>query len=227
MDHEKRDAKSLNKLAIEGGENSCYFHALLKRKGREYSVNSLICDGVWTDDQTVIKDVIYNHFCNRFKEPHVDRPKFRSSLFRRIHESDALLLESSISMDELKQAACRRGIFAGLSLANDGANLLLLQYAYDTLLFGKWSRLNVKHLVKILGWFQNASGLKVNPSKSILYGIRVELCEVINVASSISCSHDSLPFSYLGIPVGKIRAPSNVLKMLEAKKEEILLGFKG
>ncbi|GKD91048.1 RNA-directed DNA polymerase, eukaryota, reverse transcriptase zinc-binding domain protein [Tanacetum coccineum] len=39
-----------------------------------------------------------------FKEPRVDRPKFRISLFWRIHESDALLLESSISMDELKWA---------------------------------------------------------------------------------------------------------------------------
>ena len=34
----------------------------------------------------------------------MDRPKFRSSLFRRIHEADAFLLESSLSMDELKQA---------------------------------------------------------------------------------------------------------------------------
>ena len=34
----------------------------------------------------------------------MDRPKFRTSLFRRIHEADAFLLESSLSMDELKQA---------------------------------------------------------------------------------------------------------------------------
>ncbi|PWA91209.1 RNA-directed DNA polymerase, eukaryota, Reverse transcriptase zinc-binding domain protein [Artemisia annua] len=68
--------------------------------------------------------------------------------------------------------ACRRGIFVGLSLVNDGAN------------------------------YCNCS-LKVNPSKSILYGIGVELCEVIDVASSINCSHDSLPFSYLSLLVGK------------------------
>ncbi|GKF79392.1 hypothetical protein Tco_0234960 [Tanacetum coccineum] len=96
--------KSRIKWAIEGDENSRFFHALLKSKGRKNSVNGLICDGVWTDDPAVIKEAIYNHFWNRFKEPRVDRPKFCSSLFRRIHESDALLLESSISMEELKRA---------------------------------------------------------------------------------------------------------------------------
>ncbi|GJR96304.1 putative RNA-directed DNA polymerase, eukaryota, reverse transcriptase zinc-binding domain protein [Tanacetum coccineum] len=100
MDQEERDAmkqKSCIKWAIEGDENSRFFHALLKCKGRKKLVNGLICDGVLTDDPTVIKEAIYNHFCNRFKEPRVDRPKF-------IHESDALLLESSISMEELKRA---------------------------------------------------------------------------------------------------------------------------
>ncbi|GKA57899.1 putative RNA-directed DNA polymerase [Tanacetum coccineum] len=98
--------------------------------------------------------------------------------------------------------ACGRGIFAGLSLANDGANLSLLQYADDALIFGKWSRLNVKNLVRILGWYQDASGLKVNLSKSRL-GIGVYLSEVIDVANSVNCSHDNLPFCYLGLPVGK------------------------
>ncbi|GKE34477.1 arginine repressor C-terminal-like domain-containing protein [Tanacetum coccineum] len=97
--------------------------------------------------------------------------------------------------------ACGRGIFAGLSLANDGANLSLLQYADDALFFGKWSRLNVKNLVRILGWFQDASGLKVNLSKSRLYGIGVDLSEVIDVANSVNCSHGNLPFCYLGLPV--------------------------
>ncbi|GJX55368.1 RNA-directed DNA polymerase, eukaryota, reverse transcriptase zinc-binding domain protein [Tanacetum coccineum] len=96
--------------------------------------------------------------------------------------------------------ACGRGIFSGLSLANDVANLSLLQYADDALIFSKWSRLNVKNLVRILGWYQDASGLKVNLSKSRLYGIGVDLSEVIDVANSVNCSHDNLPFCYLGLP---------------------------
>ncbi|GKA25645.1 RNA-directed DNA polymerase, eukaryota, partial [Tanacetum coccineum] len=52
-------------------------------------------------------------------------------------------------------------------------------------------------------WFQDALGLKVNLSKSRLYGIGVDINEVINVANSINCQRDSIPFCYLGLPVGK------------------------
>ncbi|GJT50250.1 RNA-directed DNA polymerase, eukaryota, reverse transcriptase zinc-binding domain protein [Tanacetum coccineum] len=78
--------------------------------------------------------------------------------------------------------ACGRGIFAGLSLANDGKNLSLLQ---------------------------NASSLKFNMSKSKLYGIRVDLSDVIDVANSVNCSHGNLPFCYLGLPVGHHRLHGN------------------
>nr|GEX28087.1 RNA-directed DNA polymerase, eukaryota, reverse transcriptase zinc-binding domain protein [Tanacetum cinerariifolium] len=59
--------------------------------------------------------------------------------------------------------ACNKGIFKGLSLANDGANISLLQYADDALFM-----------------------------------------EEESIARSINYSHDSLPFSYLGLPVGKV-----------------------
>ncbi|PWA85690.1 Lipase, GDSL [Artemisia annua] len=39
--------------------------------------------------------------------------------------------------------------------------------------FCKWSAKNVKKLVRILSWFQDVSGLKVDLSKSRLYGIGV------------------------------------------------------
>ncbi|GJV79108.1 hypothetical protein Tco_1514978, partial [Tanacetum coccineum] len=46
-------------------------------------------------------------------------------------------------------------------------------------------------------------GLKVNISKSRLFGVGFDLEEVAAVASSLNCSHDSLPFMYLGLSVGK------------------------
>ncbi|PWA82201.1 hypothetical protein CTI12_AA180220 [Artemisia annua] len=50
---------------------------------------------------------------------------------------------------------------------------------------------------------KNASGLKVNISKSRIYGVGVPALEVNRVANTIKCLHDNLPFSYLGLPVGK------------------------
>ncbi|GJZ65953.1 hypothetical protein Tco_0622649 [Tanacetum coccineum] len=58
-------------------------------------------------------------------------------------------------------------------------------------------------LIHILRCFELASGLKVNIDKSRVMGVGVPTSEVISMASSIGCTHDSLPFCYLGLPVGK------------------------
>ncbi|GKC77815.1 retrotransposon protein, putative, ty1-copia subclass [Tanacetum coccineum] len=99
--------------------------------------------------------------------------------------------------------ACNKGFYKGVSLADDDTNVSLIQYADDALFFGKWSSSNAKNLILILNCFEEASGLKVNLSKSRLFGIGVDLSEVEDVASSLNCSHDSIPFLYLGLPVGK------------------------
>ncbi|GJY40280.1 arginine repressor C-terminal-like domain-containing protein [Tanacetum coccineum] len=63
--------------------------------------------------------------------------------------------------------ACSKGFFKGVSLAEGGVNISLLQYADDALFFGEWSRLNAKNLILILKCFENASGLKINLSKRV------------------------------------------------------------
>nr|GEV31293.1 RNA-directed DNA polymerase, eukaryota, reverse transcriptase zinc-binding domain protein [Tanacetum cinerariifolium] len=65
--------------------------------------------------------------------------------------------------------ACSKGLYKGVYLSNNGANISLLQYADDALFFGDWSRLNVIHLIYILKCFELASGLKVNISKSRIW----------------------------------------------------------
>ncbi|GJW09799.1 hypothetical protein Tco_1575626 [Tanacetum coccineum] len=47
------------------------------------------------------------------------------------------------------------------------------------------------------GW-----GLKVNLAKSRLISVEVSISNVGTMAASLGCSHDSLPFIYLGLPVG-------------------------
>jgi hypothetical protein len=47
-----------------------------------------------------------------------------------------------------------------------------------------------------------ASGLKINLSKSKLFGFGVDHSNVASMASAIRCQVGSSPFSYLGLPVG-------------------------
>ncbi|GJU70546.1 putative RNA-directed DNA polymerase, eukaryota, reverse transcriptase zinc-binding domain protein [Tanacetum coccineum] len=99
--------------------------------------------------------------------------------------------------------ACNKGIFKGVSLSDSGNNLSLLQYADDALFFGKWSRSNAVNLVLILKCFEEAFGLKVSLSKSRFYRVGVDRVKVEAVALSLGCSFGTLPFMYLGLPVGK------------------------
>ncbi|GKB77058.1 putative RNA-directed DNA polymerase, eukaryota, reverse transcriptase zinc-binding domain protein [Tanacetum coccineum] len=99
--------------------------------------------------------------------------------------------------------ACDKGVFKGVSLNGGETNISLLQYANDTLLFGDWSLSNIRNLIRILKCFHNASGLGVNLSKNCIYGVGVQQNEVEMFARITSCKAGSLPFIYLGLPVGK------------------------
>ncbi|GJV01122.1 putative RNA-directed DNA polymerase, eukaryota, reverse transcriptase zinc-binding domain protein [Tanacetum coccineum] len=99
--------------------------------------------------------------------------------------------------------ACNKGFYKGLFLADNNTNISLLQYADDTLFFGDWSNLNAKHLIHILKCFELSSGLKVNISKSRLVGIGVSSSDVESLVAALGCSHEIIPFIYLGLPVGK------------------------
>ncbi|GJZ81983.1 RNA-directed DNA polymerase, eukaryota, reverse transcriptase zinc-binding domain protein [Tanacetum coccineum] len=89
--------------------------------------------------------------------------------------------------------ACDNSIYNGLSIANDGFNLYVLQYADDIIFFGEWSAKNAKNLVRILSWFKDASGLKWNLTLSkVVLG--------------------SLPLYYQSI----FKAPTMILKQLES-----------
>ncbi|GKB70676.1 reverse transcriptase domain, reverse transcriptase zinc-binding domain protein, partial [Tanacetum coccineum] len=81
--------------------------------------------------------------------------------------------------------ACSKGFFKGVSLAEGGVNISLLQYTDNACFFGEWSRLNSKNLILILKCFENASGLKINLFKSRLFRIGVPKANVEMVASSL------------------------------------------
>ncbi|GJZ28787.1 hypothetical protein Tco_0573434 [Tanacetum coccineum] len=105
--------------------------------------------------------------------------------------------------------ACNKGIFKGLSLEDDGPNISLLQYTNDGLFFGECR----------------------------LFGIGIHMADVANIARAINCSYGSLPFNYLGLPVGKrmnkVDAWNGVVEpqlrlffQIEALRRNFFWGFK-
>ncbi|PNX83328.1 ribonuclease H, partial [Trifolium pratense] len=93
------------------------------------------------------------------------------------------------------------GKFAGFKVDNSIC-FKILQFADDTILLGEASWDNVKTIKTILRGFELVSGLKINFVKSKLYGINVDDNFIAAAASFLNCSFDSIPFKFLGIPVG-------------------------
>jgi hypothetical protein len=94
------------------------------------------------------------------------------------------------------------GCFKGFMLGSGGLTVSHLQYADDTLCIGEASVQNLWTLKAILRGFEMVSGLKINFWKSCLLGVNVSDEFLQRGCSFLNCKRGSLPFKYLGLPVG-------------------------
>ncbi|PNY12727.1 ribonuclease H [Trifolium pratense] len=96
------------------------------------------------------------------------------------------------------------GYFKGIQISNSGVIMSHLQYADDTLFVGEECECveNLWTIKAILRWFELISGLKVNFFKSKLFGINVGDGFINSATAFLKCKIGSLPFIYLGLPVG-------------------------
>ncbi|XP_021971398.1 uncharacterized protein LOC110866562 [Helianthus annuus] len=99
-------------------------------------------------------------------------------------------------------SAQESGINKGLNVSTMGPTISHLLYANDVLFVGEWTESNFNNLARMLICFHLTSGLKVNFSKSQLYGVGVDNVDIAHMASILDCKMGSFPFIYLGLPVG-------------------------
>ncbi|CAK8537480.1 unnamed protein product [Lathyrus sativus] len=78
----------------------------------------------------------------------------------------------------------------------------MLQFADDTLLIGDGSVMNIWAFKAVLRAFELISGLKINFSKSCLYGIRVDPTFLVAAEEFLHCKSGRLLFNFLGLQVG-------------------------
>ncbi|KAJ0561825.1 putative RNA-directed DNA polymerase [Helianthus annuus] len=101
-----------------------------------------------------------------------------------------------------KWEACSIGLFDGIKCETHGPVLSHFMYADDVIFIGEWSSRNALNLNRILRCFYLVSGLRVNLSKSSIYGVGVDEGEVHAMASILRCKIGSFPFKHLGLQVG-------------------------
>lgn len=99
------------------------------------------------------------------------------------------------------QKAISKNLWKGISTWKDEIMISHLQYADETVLL--WPP-NINFLINIkkaLILFDLASGLHVNFYKSSIMGIHVSDGWLKNVTEILMCKQDSIPFTYLGLPI--------------------------
>ncbi|GKE93119.1 hypothetical protein Tco_1574214 [Tanacetum coccineum] len=61
--------KSKVKWAIEGDENSKFFHGIINKKRSHLAIRGVFDNGLWVTDPSKVKEAFFNHFEARFKKP--------------------------------------------------------------------------------------------------------------------------------------------------------------
>jgi hypothetical protein len=78
----------------------------------------------------------------------------------------------------------------------------ILQYADDTLIIMEGCGRQLFILKALLNTFADSSGVRVNFGKSMLIPINISVEKTKHLAATFGCSVGSLPFTYLGLPLG-------------------------
>ena len=94
------------------------------------------------------------------------------------------------------------GILKGFSFPNSGPVVSHLNFADDTIFFLDNDPLYVYNLVRMLRCFAIISGLQVNFHKSQVIGVHIDHSLVLHTAVNIFSLYSTLPFIYLGFPLG-------------------------
>jgi hypothetical protein len=86
-----------------------------------------------------------------------------------------------------------------------GGDFPIVQYADDTLLILLVEAMTLFKFKGILRSFSDSSGLKVNFQKSSLVPINMNDEEALHLANTFGCRVGTMPFTYLGLPLGTTR----------------------
>ncbi|XP_038994705.1 uncharacterized protein LOC120118802 [Hibiscus syriacus] len=137
-------------------------------------------------------------------------------LFNLVGETLSCLFKKALDVDLIK----------GIRLVNSDVVVSHIQFADNLLVFSEaneGSLVNVKRILKI---FEMAVGLSLNLKKSKLVRFNVAPKISAEWASLIQCSQDSLPMSYLGLPVGNRRNSKDLWNPIIDKVQTRLAGWK-
>lgn len=124
---------------------------------------------------------------------------------RGVRQGDPLSPLLYVSGGDLLQSVINEALQQGIlkfPIITNETDFPVVQYADDTILLISAEMDQVVALKEILHKFGLSTGLKVNFQKSLIIPLNVDPVEVAALAAVLDCQVGSLPFPYLGLPLG-------------------------
>nr|GEX33926.1 RNA-directed DNA polymerase, eukaryota, reverse transcriptase zinc-binding domain protein [Tanacetum cinerariifolium] len=200
--------KAKIKWALEGDENSSFFHVTLKKyrcqlaiKGSNILDGPLILNEVieWyrkRKKQLMIFKVDFEKAFDSLRWDFLDLVmaklgfgiRWRNWIKGCLRNArSSVLVNGSPTVEFEISKALNYGIYTGAYIGKDNLCISHLIYADDIIFTGEWSRKNSHNLICILRCFFLVSGLKINIHKSNILGTCVSDEEISAMANVIGC----------------------------------------
>ncbi|GJW11767.1 RNA-directed DNA polymerase, eukaryota [Tanacetum coccineum] len=130
IDIDDRNKMAKIQWAIEGDENSKFFHGIINRKRANLAIKGVMVDGDWVDDPCRVKEEFRLHFANRFRAPVDTRYKLNYTFPNKLQPDQMATLESPVSRDEVRNAVW--GCGENKSPGPDGFSFEFFRKFWDT-----------------------------------------------------------------------------------------------
>ena len=144
---------------------------------------------------------------------------------RGVRQGDPLSPLLFVLAAELLQYVVNDALHQGylkLHLAQPTDDFPIVQYTDDTILIMEADVNQLIHLKGLLQSFATSTSLLVNYSKSSMIPINVHPKRLVVIASAFGCAIGSMPFTYLGLPMGTTKPRMEDLTPLMDRMERRL-----
>ncbi|GKB87478.1 RNA-directed DNA polymerase, eukaryota, partial [Tanacetum coccineum] len=121
--------------AIEGDENSKYFHGIINKKRSQMAIRGVLVEGDWYVKPSIVKKEFLNHFSNRFSAPVSPKITLQAQFPKCLSLEQIDVLERTVTYDDIKILAIilNAGLYKGIHI-DDSLSLSHLLYV-DNVVF--------------------------------------------------------------------------------------------
>ena len=96
--------KTKIRWAVEGDENSSFFHGMLNKKHNNLNVRGVMVDGTWIDNPNRVKREFFDHFNARFCQPGHKGATIQMEFPQKLSDEEIQEIECDVTNDEIKRA---------------------------------------------------------------------------------------------------------------------------